>query len=68
MEVKMKKRGDQRAAGIALFLFLALIAVSVLPGAYADAAATKLTVSSKEYNLSVEQLPDGVTRSCTTLR
>lgn len=67
MEVKMKKQGDRRAAGIALFLFLALIAVSVLPGAYADAAATKLTVSSKEYNLSVEQLPDGVTKAYAKL-
>ena len=67
MEVKMRKQGDRRAAGIAVFLFLALIAVSVLPGAYADAAAAKLTVSAQEYNLSVAQLPDGVTRAYAKL-
>ncbi|MDE7299365.1 MAG: hypothetical protein K2N94_11140, partial [Lachnospiraceae bacterium] len=67
MEVRTRRQGDRRAAGIAVFLFLALIAVSVLPGIYADAAATKLTVSDREYNLSVEQLPDGVTRAYAKL-
>lgn len=44
----------------AFLMTAALVFGSFMPGAAAEAAVEKLTVSEKEYNLTVEDVPDGV--------
>ena len=61
----MKKKKNIKTAAVTIFLVFALVVVSALPSFVA--AATKLTVSEKEYNLSVTMLPDGVSKGYAKL-
>ncbi len=61
----MKKKKNIKVAAVTIFFVFALVVVSVLPSFVA--AATKLTVSEKEYNVSVTMLPDGVSKGYAKL-
>ena len=59
-EMRVEKSKKRTAACILAWMIAVFFLCGAMPHSVADAAATKITVSAKEYNLTVTELPEGV--------